>query len=286
MAAEAPCTACSWTTGRQDAGRYHSNVKLFYNISDRAAWSLGPKYIFKERSNEPPSFEARNLRFLKEKTTIPVPTVVLDYDHNDRNFIQTERIPGDTLDTVWASLSAAEKELIAKQTGDYLSQLRQLQSPRMQSLGEQPLFSTFLFRDDFGEPHGPLSSDDELWAVWAPVLKDLPEKARSRFRERMPSAEPYTFTHGDLSTGNIMVKDGNLTGILDWETSGYFPVWWEFTCAGIGLGEEDSQWKSLLRKHLSQHKEGHEFWLDLYALSAYPDLNERGLGVLAQLLCD
>jgi hypothetical protein len=83
MAAEAPCTACSWTHNRQDAGRYHSNVKLFHNVSDRAAWSLGPKYIFKERSNQPPSFEARNLRFLKEKTTIPVPTVVLDYDHND-----------------------------------------------------------------------------------------------------------------------------------------------------------------------------------------------------------
>jgi hypothetical protein len=43
MAAEAPCTACSWTTNRQDTGRYHSSVKLFYSISDRAAWSLGPK---------------------------------------------------------------------------------------------------------------------------------------------------------------------------------------------------------------------------------------------------
>jgi len=156
----------------------------------------------------------------------------------------------------------------------------------MQGLGGQPFFSTFLFRDGFGKLHDPLSSDGELWAVWAPVLKDLPEKAPSRFRERMPYAEPYTFTHDDLLTGNIMVKDGKLAGILDWESSGYFPVWWEFTCAGTGLGEEDKQWKSLLQKHLPQHKEGHEFWLDLYALSAYPDLNERGLKVLAQLLCN
>jgi len=88
--------------------RYHSNVKLFYSMSDRAAWSLDPKHTFKERSNQPPSFEAQNLRFLKEKTTILISTVVLDYDHNDRNFILTERVPGDTLDTAWASLSAAE----------------------------------------------------------------------------------------------------------------------------------------------------------------------------------
>jgi hypothetical protein len=100
MTAENPCTACSWTTARQDAGRYNSNVKIFYSMSDRAAWSLGPKYIFKERSDEPPSFEARNLRFLNEKTTIPIPAVVLDYNHDGCYFIQTERIPGDTLDAV------------------------------------------------------------------------------------------------------------------------------------------------------------------------------------------
>lgn len=283
MATEAPCTACSWTTRRQNAGHYHSNVKIFYSMSDRAAWSLGPRYIFKERSNKPPCFEARNLQFLEQRTSIPIPKFVLDYEHNDRYFIQTERIYGDTLNTVWASLSAADKERIAKQTAEYISQLRKLQSPYMQSLGEQPLFSTFLFRDGFGQPHGPLSSDDELWAAWTPVLKHLPEKARLRFRERMPSAEPYTFTHGDLSIGNIIVDGGNLAGILDWESSGYFPVWWEFTCAGIGLEDEDRQWKALLRKHMSQHEKGRDFWLDLYALS---NQNERGVEVLAQLLCD
>jgi aminoglycoside phosphotransferase (APT) family kinase protein len=128
----------------------------------------------------------------------------------------------------------------------------------MQSLKGQPLYSTFLFRDGFGQPHGPLSSDDELWAAWELVLKDLPEDARLRFRQRMSSAEPYTFTHGDLFAGNIMVKDGKLAGIIDWEGSGYFPVWWEFTCAGIGLGEEDAEWKALLRRHMCQEESGRE----------------------------
>lgn len=179
-----------------------------------------------------------------------------------------------------------KKEKIVKQTADYLLQLRQLQSSCMQRLGEQPLYSTFLFRDGCGQPHGPLFSDDELWAEWVPVVKHLPEKARLRFRERMPSAKPYTFTHGDLSTGNIIVKDGNLAGILNWESSSYFPVWWEFTCAGIGLGEEDTEWKALLRKHMPQHEAAREFWKDLFALRDYPNLNERGVKMLAQLQCD
>ena len=39
----------------------------------------------------------------------------------------------------------------------------------------------------------------------------------------MPPATPYTFTHGDLTSVNIMVENGNLIGIIDWEASGYYP---------------------------------------------------------------
>lgn len=51
-------------------------------------------------------------------------TVALDYeDEDNRYFMVTETIPGDALNTIWALLLAAEKENIAKQTTDYLSQL-------------------------------------------------------------------------------------------------------------------------------------------------------------------
>jgi len=38
-----------------------------------------------------------------------------------------------------------QKEKTAKSTADYLLQIRQLQSSRMQSVSEQPLYSAFLF---------------------------------------------------------------------------------------------------------------------------------------------
>ncbi|KAF9730212.1 hypothetical protein PMIN04_012255 [Paraphaeosphaeria minitans] len=283
MDVDVPCKACSWTSERQHSCRYNSHVKLFYSASDRGAWSLGSKYILKERSIEPPNFEACNIRFLRESTTIPVPRVELEYNDDDRYFMVTERVPGDVLGAIWTSLPTAEKENIAKQTADCLLQLRNLRSSRMQSLGEQPLYSAFLFLNGFGRPHGPLCSDDELWAEFSIILKNLPEKVRLRLRERMPSAGPYTFTHGDLNIGNIVVQDGNLSGILDWESSGYFPVWWEFTCAGIGLGENDAEWKALLRKFMPSFEMAREFWVELYALRSYPDLDERGKAVLAKL---
>jgi aminoglycoside phosphotransferase (APT) family kinase protein len=217
---------------------------------------------------------------LQQKTTIPLPKIAVDWDDGERHFIVTERIPGEPLSESWAKMSTDERESIAKQVADYLLQLRSIHSARMQGLNDETIYSAYLFRNGYGLPHGPLSSNDELWADMDVALKEVPEDVRLQLRKGMPPAEPFTFTHGDLTIVNIMVQDGRVTGILDWESSGFFPVWWEFTCAGIGLSEEDVEWKNLLRKQMHDHSKAREFWRDYYALSKYPNLDERGIALL------
>ena len=40
------------------------------------------------------------------------------------------------------------------------------------------------------------------------------------------------FSHGDLSPCNILVThDGHLSAILDWESAGWYPEYWDFTTA-------------------------------------------------------
>ncbi|EGY23432.1 uncharacterized protein VDAG_04870 [Verticillium dahliae VdLs.17] len=283
MAAKTHCTACSWSVERQDACRYHSHVKLFYGVSDRGAWSVGSKLIVKERSTSPPNFEARNIRFLRANTTIPLPPILKEWSEDGRYFMVNERVQGEPLSVAWPNLTDVERHRVAKQTANYLTELRQLHSPLIQSLSGEPVYSAFLFPVGYGVPHGPLCSDDELWDELNKALERVPERARQRLQERMPSSTPYTFTHGDLTSVNIMVENGNLTGILDWEASGYFPVWWEFACAGIGLGEEDKQWKTLLQGYMSGFMEAREFWLDFHSLSNYPKLDVRATQFLRTL---
>ena len=74
----------------------------------------------------------------------------------------TERICGEPLNVVWPTLSIADKERIAKQTAKYLLELRELQSPQMQSLNSGLIYSAFLFLNGYSVLHGPLSLDDEL----------------------------------------------------------------------------------------------------------------------------
>ncbi|KAI0772390.1 kinase-like protein [Trametes elegans] len=59
-----------------------------------------------------------------------------------------------------------------------------------------------------------------------------------RYRHRIPAlrrlAAPVhakqhrvLFTHADLAARNILIKDGRLAGIIDWEFSGWYPEYWE-----------------------------------------------------------
>ena len=37
----------------------------------------------------------------------------------------------------------------------------------------------------------------------------------------------FVFTHGRLNPQNVLVKDGEVVGLLDWGEAGYYPRYWE-----------------------------------------------------------
>ncbi|KAF1956767.1 hypothetical protein CC80DRAFT_65135 [Byssothecium circinans] len=280
-----PCPACSWTSEKQRCCSYASSVKLFYGASQRGAWFVGADVVLKGRPADPPTYEVPNTEFLQAYTSISIPGIAKAWlDKNNRQFIMVDRVEGENLQDAWATLSPEARIRIADQTAKFLEQLRALQSSKMASLGDAPLYSGWLFLQGTKTPHGPFTSDDEFWASLVRTLDILPEKARVAFRKRLPPCAPYTFTHGDLTTVNIMVKDGNLAAIVDWEWAGYYPVWWEYTAAGIGLSKEDAEWKELLRGKMQGFEGGRAFWKDFYKLSRFPDLDDEGKEVLEGLM--
>jgi RIO-like serine/threonine protein kinase len=42
---------------------------------------------------------------------------------------------------------------------------------------------------------------------------------------------PPVFTHGDFNSLNIRVHGDMIVGIIDWETTGWYPSYWEYTTA-------------------------------------------------------
>lgn len=141
-------------------------------------------------------------------------------------YLLITRLPGLPLSRCLNILSDQDYEQICKQMQDYLSQLRDIPksvNPQMticNSLGaacRDP-------RIHGGEPVGPF--EDE--AAFSQTLRYSDEPARR--------GHNIVFTHGDLNLRNILVnRDGNsrwmVTGIVDSETAGYYPEYWDSTKA-------------------------------------------------------
>jgi hypothetical protein len=83
--------------------------------------------------------------------------------------------------------------------------------------------------------------------------------------------------------GNIMIKNGELVGTLDWEYAAYYPICDEYVSASLGLPEMDAEWKSLLRQHLDVHEDAKDFWIDLCHMRQCPDMDEKGQEILNKL---
>ncbi|KAH8838605.1 hypothetical protein MCOR27_009105 [Pyricularia oryzae] len=70
---------------------------------------------------------------------------------------------------------------------------------------------------------------------------------------------PDRFTQGDLAGRNIIVCNGCVAAMIDWQTSGWNPEYWEYCWAIRGLDTRPAEWDTLgqhvrnlfpARKHL------------------------------------
>ena len=57
------------------------------------------------------------------------------------------------------------------------------------------------------------------------------------------------FTHGDLSSLNILACEDKVVGIVDWETAGWYPSYWEYTTA-CQVNPHNSFWRDEIEKFL------------------------------------
>ena len=53
---------------------------------------------------------------------------------------------------------------------------------------------------------------------------------------------PLRFTHGDLSSLNILVRGVTVVAIVDWETAGWYPSYWEYTTA-YNVNPQNEFWR-------------------------------------------
>ncbi|KAJ5772616.1 hypothetical protein N7520_003145 [Penicillium odoratum] len=186
------------------------------------------------------------LNYLAKYPEIPAPKILRDWGDSDgRYFILQELMKGQTLEQAWGSLS---------ETRNLPSRMKWLK---------------------FAISYDP--SHRSLYKVLMRVLAIL---ALESLKNRLPKCEPNVLTHCDLNLGNIMVKDGVVTGILDCEVSAYYHIWYEYVSASWGWTEKDTELKKLFQERLDIHEDRYPdakaFWKDLRLLRKYENFDDNG----------
>lgn len=170
------------------------------------------------------------MEFVRKNTTIPVPKIIRIYQHGDKLDIVMKLVKGETLDVAWSKLDSSQKEAVVRELCGYIEQLRKLVPPA-DLIGSVGMSSGLDARlggnrwgpfDSISKFHDYLRRDLPLDGIWS----NVPEVVKVHAR---PQTYTIKFTHADLSPRNIMVKNGKITGIIDWEFSGWYPEYWEYT---------------------------------------------------------
>ena len=186
--------------------------------------------------------EAEALWFAKS-IGIPAPHVhTVGSTPDGRRHISMEYIAGDTLSQVWMSFSEGQKRDVARQLQGILGVMRSVKPPETY-IGA---YAAGQIRDSrVHDTYTAPSCRDEIEFndyLIASLVPSTPPALRGAFLRRLGTCHRVVFTHGDLAPRNIIVRDGKIVGLLDWEDAGWYPECWEYVKFFQRTGTDVRDW--------------------------------------------
>ncbi|KJZ70457.1 hypothetical protein HIM_10159 [Hirsutella minnesotensis 3608] len=213
--------------------------------------------------------EGENMLFVRQTQSFPAPEVfalfsVESADGRRVNYIIMENVVGDRLDVIWPRLGSAEKGRIAHQLRLQIDTLRSLPAPGyFGCIGRRPFEESMFWTapdDDLddGTVNGPFDTESKLNdALVQKYLysSGLDHKAEY-YRRVLPlvlGGHSIVFTHGDLQRKNIILKENGEPVVIDWETAGWYPAYWEYTSAMFACGSWEDDWHEYVSQILTEY---------------------------------
>ena len=198
--------------------------------------------------------EANAMQFVRQNTSIPVPTVYCAFIYKGRTYIVMERVHGEPLGTQWIYLAEQSKARILSHLKKMIEELRAIKPPKdigVANIDGGPIYDCRLPKDHTWGPFKTIHEfHRQLRAGVESSHLNVPPDIREliAFPER-PWSSPV-FTHADLSSFNILRRGDKVVGIIDWESAGWFPTYWEYTTAS-NVNPQNEFWRQEIDRFLT-----------------------------------
>lgn len=174
---------------------------------------------------------------------LPTPKIISYGEHPNTPHapysILMTRLPGREIGQAYESLSPEAKITVLQEFKHCLLTIRSWKSPwgdeRVCSITGGAIRSIRVPNHSIGPCETPQEFHEYLLAQarYSSQTETVPEeKLRSARRLQSLQRPGVKFTHGDIKHHNILVdEEGHITGLLDWESAGWYPEFWEYTTA-------------------------------------------------------
>ncbi|EDN02719.1 predicted protein [Histoplasma mississippiense (nom. inval.)] len=223
--------------------------------------------------------EYTTLQYLEvHKPTVPAPRPSGLLRMNDVSLIFMTYTSTATLADIWAGLDISQKKSIQDQLNQNLADLRSLSHPTGTPLGGVCGEGCKDVRRHLRRSTEPILTVKDFKDFLFPSLgASIFAEFISRLQQCVPPEQleiRCVFTHGDLRPDNITVEPSGdhqfrITGLLDWEYSGFYPEYHELIKSTNGLSpSSDDDWYLFLPKCISLESYG-MWWLLNYAQGAF-----------------
>lgn len=159
---------------------------------------------------------------------VPAPSVHRVHSTPDgQGHIRMDYIQGQRLDELWPDMSAEQNKDVVRQLRAIIEKMRSVAPPPDfigacdgTELRDTRLHFTY---------HSPPCRDEEAFNQFllSALYEQTPPLVRDAFSRRLRSDHRIFLSHCDLTPRNILVQDGKIQGLVDWEDSGWCPEYWE-----------------------------------------------------------
>ncbi|KAK2823874.1 hypothetical protein FQN49_007532 [Arthroderma sp. PD_2] len=187
--------------------------------------------------------ESNALQLVEQRTSIPAPLCIDTFEEEGNVILVMTRVRGKGLNEVFHRLSYSEREQLSKDLEAIVRQLRTIPNPASHRFANtlggpimdfrlpEGLYGPFDEESDFNK----ILIHEYIWTKTKEAVGPVHSRKHRSF-----------FTHADLNPTNIMIDQGKISGIIDWECAGFFPEYWEFT-KGIYCVENRKHMERIVR---------------------------------------
>jgi aminoglycoside phosphotransferase (APT) family kinase protein len=211
--------------------------------------------------------EVRAIELVSRHTSIVTPRILDNlYDSKSKlRWLIMTRLDGSiSAKRAIVALSPEQKKAWTEQLRKWLEELRRIPNPFSTALCScigGPLNDQRIMSRGSG---GPFRSETEL-------NKTLRHQFIGGMVEHIDRVHAIqhdiSFTHADLSHRNVLMKDGKIVGIVDWETAGWYPEYWEYAKAHFLTFRMFAEWSAIWKVIFPQYEEELELEMEFWSRS-------------------